>query len=238
MSAYGQAVAQLPRGLPVLINLADPLHALAAFYGILAQGRPCGIGDDRIAASAPPGTFHVLDTQLPPHDPRDMPVSPQPSLFITFTGGTTGTPKAILRDQSSWLYSFARQGIVPNDRVAVLGALSHSLALYATVEALHQMADVYLLSGLRPRAQLDAIRGHDVTVLYATPTQLKLLGGSPPLRGCSSAAARLTLRRERRPKRCFPMPGSSCSTAQAKQVSSRFPTPKPLRGQSARPIPA
>ncbi len=178
MSAYGQAVAQLPRGLPVLINLADPLHALAAFYGILAQGRPCGIGDDRIAASAPPGTFHVLDTQLPPHDPRDMPVSPQPSLFITFTGGTTGTPKAILRDQSSWLYSFARQGIVPNDRVAVLGALSHSLALYATVEALHQMADVYLLSGLRPRAQLDAIRGHDVTVLYATPTQLKLLGGS------------------------------------------------------------
>lgn len=180
MSAYGQAVAGLPPGLPVLINLADPLHALAAFHGILAQGRPCGIGDDRIAASAPRGTFHVLDTQLPPRDPRDMPMSRVPAPFITFTGGTTGAPKAILRDQASWLYSFERQGIMPYDRVAVLGGLSHSLALYATIEALHRLADIWLLAGLRPKAQAAAIRDQGITVLYATPTQLKLLSGSPP----------------------------------------------------------
>lgn len=180
MSAYGHAVADLPQNQPVLINLADPLHALAAFHGILAQGRPCGIGDDRITASAPAGLFHILDTQLPPRDPRDMPVSLQPSPFITFTGGTTGAPKAILRDQASWLYSFARQGIEPRDRVAVPGALSHSLALYATIEALHRQADIRLLSGLRPRAQTDAIRNQGVTVLYATPTQLKLFARSVP----------------------------------------------------------
>ncbi len=180
MSAYGQAVADLPSGLPVLVNLADPLHALAAFYGLLAQGRPCGIGDDRITASAPTGMFHVLNAQLPPRDPQDMPVSATPAPFITFTGGTTGAPKAILRDQASWLYSFARQGVEPQDRVAVLGGLSHSLALYATVEALHQLADIWLLSGLRPKAQTEAIRSEGVTVLYATPTQLRLLSGSAP----------------------------------------------------------
>lgn len=180
MSAYGQAVAGLPPDLPVLVNLADPLQALAAFYGILAQGRPCGIGDDRIAASAPAGAFHILDTALPPCESRDMPVSAAPAPFITFTGGTTGAPKAVLREQASWLYSFARQGIAPDDRVAVLGSLSHSLALYATIEALHRLADVFLLAGLRPRAQTAAIREQGITVIYATPTQLKLLSGSAP----------------------------------------------------------
>jgi long-chain acyl-CoA synthetase len=180
MSAYAHAVSDLPSDLPVLVNLADPLNALAAFYGVLAQGRPCGIGDDRIAASAPTGTFHVLDSQLPRRDPRDMPVSATPAPFITFTGGTTGPPKAILRDQASWLYSFARQGIEPHDRVAILGGLSHSLALYATVEALHRSADIWLLSGARPKAQTEAIRGASLTVLYATPTQLKLLSNAAP----------------------------------------------------------
>lgn len=180
MSAYGQATEGLPPDRPVLVNLPDPLHALAAFYGVLAQGRICGIGDARIATGAPAGIFHVLDQPLPPGDPRDLPVSRTAAPFITFSGGTTGAPKAILRDQSSWLYSFARQGIGKQDRVAVLGGLSHSLALYATVEALHQMADIHLLAGLLPKAQAATVRNHGVTVIYATPTQLKLLAGSPP----------------------------------------------------------
>lgn len=180
MTAYGHATADLPPDLPVLVNLSDPLQALAAFYGVLAQGRACGIGDARIAASAPHGAFHVIDRPLPTRDPRDMPISRTAAPFITFTGGTTGAPKAILRDQSSWLYSFAQQGIGPQDRVAVLGGLSHSLALYAAVEALHQMADIHLLAGLRPKAQSAAIGNHGITVLYATPTQLKLLAGSAP----------------------------------------------------------
>ncbi len=117
--------------------------------------------------------FCVSET-APPH--LD---SLSPCQFTTLTGGTSGTPKVIVRTQKSWIKSFhanaARFAYTPNDSIAVLGALSHSLALYGVLEALHLGLNIYALSPLNSTDQSDALRAKACTILYATPTQLRLL---------------------------------------------------------------
>jgi len=113
-------------------------------------------------------------------------VGPQP-VFETLTGGSSGAPRRIRRSQASWIASFAVNarlfGIGPACRVAILGQLIHSLALYGAVEALHQGAELHLLDGLRPDRQRDALAQRRVGLLYATPAQLRLLAsaGGPNL---------------------------------------------------------
>ena len=70
-----------------------------------------------------------------------------PDGFETLTGGSSGMPRRIRRSAESWIASFAVNaalfeigpgiGIGSAVRVAVLGRLVHSLALYAAVEAVH-----------------------------------------------------------------------------------------------------
>lgn len=95
------------------------------------------------------------------------------------TGGSTGTPKVIARSQASWIASFDINrdlfGITPADCVAVFGGLKHSLALYAVIEAAHLGADICMLAGLRPTAQCAELIRQNATLLYITPTQLKVL---------------------------------------------------------------
>ena len=101
---------------------------------------------------------------------------PQP-MFETLTGGSTGTPRRIRRTQASWTASFAVNaglfGIGPGTSSAVLGDLVHSLALYGALESLHLGAKLHLLGGQRPDRQRQALARVDL--LYATPTQLRLL---------------------------------------------------------------
>lgn len=174
-SAYSQWADRLADDLPVLIALADPIHALAAFFGILGSGRTCGIASPQIASTVPDGVLHILDRQLQERDPRDGVYSHRSVPFITFTGGTTGAPKAILRQQSTWLHSFNHQDVDVGDRVAIFGDLTHSLACYAAIEALSCSADLYLLDDIRPHGQALALAEHALTVVYATPTQIKRL---------------------------------------------------------------
>jgi long-chain acyl-CoA synthetase len=107
------------------------------------------------------------------------PVTERRGMFETLTGGSLGTPRRILRSQASWLTSFAVNarlfGIGPGVRVAVLGDLSHSLALYGAVEALCLGADLGLLDQLRPDHQRRALAAQAVALVYATPTQLRLM---------------------------------------------------------------
>jgi long-chain acyl-CoA synthetase len=106
---------------------------------------------------------------------------PEP-VFETLTGGSSGAPRRIRRAQSSWIASFAVNadlfGIGPLTRVAVLGGLIHSLALYGAVEALHLGAELHLLGELRPDRQRTALAARAVGLLYATPAQLRLLVGA------------------------------------------------------------
>jgi len=99
--------------------------------------------------------------------------------FETLTSGSSGAPRRILRSMDSWLGSFAVNaglfGIGPGVRVAVLGGLEQSLALYGALEALHLGAELHLLGGMRPDRQAAALAARRVEVLYATPAQLRLM---------------------------------------------------------------
>lgn len=105
--------------------------------------------------------------------------------FATLTGGTSGAPKVIARTQASWIASFeinaAQFGYTATDSIAVLGGLSHSLALYGVLEALHLGLDIHALSSLGPAAQVGELRAQRCQIIYATPTQLRLLPSLPPL---------------------------------------------------------
>ncbi|WP_226628797.1 AMP-binding protein [Alloyangia pacifica] len=95
------------------------------------------------------------------------------------SSGTTGAAKAIRRTHGSWIASFrvnaAALGIAAEDVYGVLGAPVHSLALYAIAEAAWLGADLLCLGELRPARQAAALRAAGATILYATPTQLRLL---------------------------------------------------------------
>lgn len=115
----------------------------------------------------------------------DSPVSNAHAYFQCMSSGSNGQPKRIRRTQASWVNSFqvtiGNAKLCANDSYAIVGRLSHSLALYAAVEAAWIGADIHLLCDLRPNAQLAALTDLQSSVLYATPTQLRLL--------CSNAAS-------------------------------------------------
>ncbi len=108
-------------------------------------------------------------------------------VFEALTGGSSGAPRRIRRSQASWIASFAVNAglfdIGPGLRVAVLGRLVHSLALYGAVEALYLGAELHLLEELRPDRQRTALAVRRVGLVYATPAQLRLLveAGGPVL---------------------------------------------------------
>ena len=135
---------------------------------------------DPVAEDTPAGLAQVLGlpafrlgaTDDPAPVPADVPV------FETLTSGSTAKPRRILRTQASWTASFAvnaRFGIGPGARIAVLGRLVQSLALYGAVEGLHLGAEVRILDALRPDRQRKALSTQGISHLYATPAQLRLL---------------------------------------------------------------
>ncbi|WP_424940691.1 AMP-binding protein [Aliiroseovarius sp. S253] len=95
------------------------------------------------------------------------------------SSGSSGAPKTIQRSPESWIASFEitrRQfGAGADTPYAVLGDPGHSLVLFAILEAFHLGANLSVLSGLSPRAQLQGLSQGCVQVLYATPAQLRLL---------------------------------------------------------------
>lgn len=128
-----------------------------------------------------PALCHAMASDAPFRIGGDGPApgaQPVPS-FETLTSGSTSAPRRLIRSHGSWIASFvvnARAfGIGPGARVAVLGRLSQSLALYAGVEALHMGAEAHLLDDLRPNGQRAALLARRITALYATPAQLRLL---------------------------------------------------------------
>ena len=102
-----------------------------------------------------------------------------PGQLETLTSGSSGAPRRIIRSVASWTASFRVNAglfdIGPGVRVAVLGGLEQSLALYGAVEALSLGADLHVMSGMRPDRQRALMAAAAVQVMYATPAQLRLM---------------------------------------------------------------
>jgi long-chain acyl-CoA synthetase len=141
------------------------LQGAAAMHPVLMPPRPAAAAlQSAIGAPA----FRIGGTG---------PLAMGEGVFQTLTGGSSGTPARITRSQQSWIESFRVNArlfdLGPDTRVGVPGALIHSLALYAAIEALHLGAEAHLLDGLRSDRQARAIADRAIDVLYTTPAQLK-----------------------------------------------------------------
>ena len=102
-------------------------------------------------------------------------------VFQCETGGTSGKPKRIRRTAESWLASIRvifEKYTNSSECYGILGDLGHSLAFYAAVEA--QIIGIRCVSvaGRSPKEQAQQFANTGVDVIYATPTQMRLLSKS------------------------------------------------------------
>ncbi|MCC6864109.1 MAG: AMP-binding protein [Rhodobacteraceae bacterium] len=115
------------------------------------------------------------------------PIDAKLPVFETLTSGSSGRPRRILRTQQSWVASFLVNAklfkLGPKVRLAVLGRLVHSLPLYGALEGACLGCSVYLLGGARPDRQRTLMASQAIEVVYATPSQLRMLvdAGGPVL---------------------------------------------------------
>ena len=102
-------------------------------------------------------------------------------VFQCETGGTSGKPKRIRRTAESWLASIRvifEKYTNSSECYGILGDLGYSLAFYAAVEA--QIIGIRCVSvaGRSPKEQAQQFANTGVDVIYATPTQMRLLSKS------------------------------------------------------------
>ena len=102
-------------------------------------------------------------------------------VFQCETGGTSGKPKRIRRNAESWLASIRVIFEKYNNSAecyGILGDLRHSLAFYAAVEAQIIGNRCVSVVGRSPKEQAQQFADVGVDVIYATPTQMRLLSKS------------------------------------------------------------
>ena len=98
-------------------------------------------------------------------------------LFRTKTGGTSKDPKFVLRTTQSWISSFEVIHSLQKEKenYLVFGDLTHSLALYGMLEALHLGHNVHHVQKLRSKNELKASVKFEPTFVYITPTQIRFI---------------------------------------------------------------
>lgn len=102
-------------------------------------------------------------------------------VFQCETGGTSGKPKRIRRTTESWLASIRvmfEKYTNSAESYGILGNLGHSLAFYAAVEAQIIGNRCVSVVGRSPKEQAQQFASAGVDVIYATPTQMRLLSKS------------------------------------------------------------
>lgn len=99
--------------------------------------------------------------------------------LIVFTSGTTGTPKAIVRDRGSWRKSLATGerffGMDSSTRTFAPGPLAHGLTLYALAETLVAGAEFIGAAHFDAALSLSLIEKEKVQRLVLVPTMLRRL---------------------------------------------------------------
>ncbi|MGB1915882.1 MAG: AMP-binding protein, partial [Paracoccaceae bacterium] len=167
---HPQAVLYTPEGKPIaakdhLEGQPNNIHPLTAFFTSLKAGQSPYVKNDGAIVNGPKTPFE--------------------NMFYSASGGSTGEPKLVCRSCKSWLLSFQENknllNISQKKTYATLGHLSHSLTLYAALEALTIGANFYPLGGMSVAQQLKQIAQQRIQILYATPTQLRLLTKSASL---------------------------------------------------------
>jgi len=122
--------------------------------------------------------------------------------LIGFTSGSSGQPKAFIRNHASWQASFAASriefGTHAGDDILAPGPLTHGLTLYAVMEGLAAGATVTICRKFTALDTLAVLRRRPVTMLVAVPTMLQALADTvadtlcPTPRAVISSGAKLS----------------------------------------------
>ncbi|PWC37926.1 AMP-binding protein [Azospirillum sp. TSO35-2] len=189
VAALRSTLGQDGRPPRVALSLGNRAELPALFLGIVAAGGVVGLLDPKWSAGQ---TAAALDTLQPDlhltadsaagwiaAQPAgwDIPaVDPRTPFLVGFTSGTTGRPKAFIRNQGSWLATLAASrvefGIGPDDIVLVPGPLVHGLGLYGAVEGLSAGATVEVQPKFDADDAAARLAGRGVTTLVVVPTML------------------------------------------------------------------
>ncbi|MBP2235413.1 acyl-CoA synthetase (AMP-forming)/AMP-acid ligase II [Sinorhizobium kostiense] len=134
--------------------------------------------------------------------------------LVVFTSGTTGEPKAIIRDRRSWRVSLATGqgffGIGRETTTYAPGPLAHGLTLYALAECLHAGAEFIGARHFDPAEALNEISTFGARRLVLVPTMLRRLceqAGDPTYSAVEKitvAGAKLTTADREMAARAFP----------------------------------
>lgn len=132
--------------------------------------------------------------------------------LIVFTSGTTGMPKAIVRDRGSWRRSLKTGqnffGIDGDTRSFAPGPLAHGLTLYALAETLVAGAEFIGMAHFDATRASETIAGLEIRRLVLVPTMLRRLCASPAIltsvRKITVAGAKLTPADREAAARTFP----------------------------------
>lgn len=188
----GAGVAALPTGeVPprVALSLGNRAELPALFFGIVAASGIVGLLDPKWSVAQ---TAAALDSFRPdlhlttetaaawiaeqPADWSIPPVDPKTPFLVGFTSGTTGRPKAFIRNQGSWLATLEASrvefGIGPDDIILVPGPLVHGLGLYGAVEGLSAGATIRVQPKFDAADAAMQLAECGVTTLVLVPTML------------------------------------------------------------------
>ncbi|MYL35126.1 AMP-binding protein [Pontibacillus yanchengensis] len=135
------------------------------------------------------GKYPILETysyqpvsrfyQLPKRFSQKKEVGEDDLFYIGYTSGTTGTPKGFMRTHGSWADCFSegmkRFGLTQDDKIFCPGPLVHSHFLYASLQALHIGATLYVSNYFDAEDVLDRIDREEITVLYVVPTMFEAM---------------------------------------------------------------
>jgi long-chain acyl-CoA synthetase len=125
----------------------------------------------------------VLDDILPEIAQFDslssMEINENLPFYVGFTSGTTGSPKAFVRSQDSWVASFDCNrfdfGLDESDQILIPGALIHSHFLYGAISTLYLGGTVILLEKFSPLNVISRINSFPITTIYVVPTMIEAL---------------------------------------------------------------
>ncbi|MGF7177547.1 class I adenylate-forming enzyme family protein [Azospirillum doebereinerae] len=173
----------------VALRLGNGPEFLALFLGTVAAGGVVALLDPKWSEGQSEASLDTLRPALRLTDKTAVgwiaaqpagwippPVDPATPFLIGFTSGTTGRPKAFIRDQGSWLATLEASrvefGIGPADVVLVPGPLVHGLGLYGAFEGLSAGATVHVQPKFDAADAARRLAGAGVTTLVVVPTML------------------------------------------------------------------
>ncbi|MCA1403538.1 acyl--CoA ligase [Ensifer sp. IC3342] len=160
------------------------------------------------------GETALIDTAPDGIGPISVGEGDEPFLIV-FTSGTTGEPKAIIRDRRSWRLSLEAGesffGIGAETTTYAPGPLAHGLTLYALAESLKAGAEFIGARHFDPRQAVATIAARKVKRLVLVPTMLRRLcehvRGSttlPSVEAITVAGAKLTPADRKAARLAFP----------------------------------